>query len=390
MSELCPSDQCTSCMACFNACPFGAINISETSLSAKVPSVDTDKCRNCGLCEKSCPIINKRELRYPRSAVALYTKDPVDVCTCASGGAATVFSRNIILEGGVVYGATAVGGYPKFIRIDELSGLDKLKGSKYVYCDPQKIYCAVKSDLKSRRKCLFVGTPCDVAGLLNYLGKKYDELYTIDLICHGTPPFEYLLQHLKNKGLDISNIGNITFRGNIDFHTVAYDKKGKIVYKCNQYEDEYFTAFMKGVMFRPVCYECQFACSERVSDITIGDFWGAPNAILNGYNGKISVALLNTEKGLKIFDDVKADVNWEYRDVNEVIVGNCQLREPSAWNKNAAEFYYAYKKSHSVSVAFKNSGIADTIRKNKVRRYLLAIPKLIRNLISNICKYQLQ
>lgn len=381
MPKLCSYDQCMSCLACFNACPFGAISVIETSLSVKVPTIDADKCKNCGLCEKSCPIINERELLYPHDAVALYTKDANDICTCASGGAATAFSRKIIVAGGVVYGATSVGGYPKFIRVDELSGLDLLKGSKYVYCDPQQIYRTVKTDLNFGRKCLFVGTPCEVAALLNYLGKKYDELYTIDLICHGTPPFEYLRQHLQNNGINASNVGNITFRGSIDFHTVVYDKRGKIIYKCNQYEDEYFAAFMKGVMFRPACYNCQFACSKRVSDITIGDFWGAAKGILNGYNGKISVALLNTKKSLRLFDEIKADVNWEYRDISEAIAGNSQLRKPSVLNKNAVKFFDTYKKSSSVSDAFRNSGIRNITRKNKVRRLLLTIPKLIRILI---------
>lgn len=381
MPKLCSYDQCTSCMACFNACPFGAISVIETSLSAKVPTIDVEKCKNCGLCEKSCPVINKRNLLYPQGAVALYTKDADDICTCASGGAATAFSRKIIADGGVVYGSTSVGGYPKIIRVDELSGLEQLKGSKYVYCDPQQIYNAVKVDLNLDRKCLFVGTPCEVAGLLNYLGKEYDGLYTVDLICHGTPPFEYLKQHLQNKGINASDVGNITFRGNIDFNTVVYDKKGKIIYKCDQYEDEYFAAFMKGVMFRPACYNCQFACSERVSDITIGDFWGAAKGILNGYNGKISVALLNTKKGLRLFDEIKADVNWEYRDISEAIAGNSQLRKPSVLNKNAVKFFDTYKKSSSVSDAFRNSGIRNITRKNKVRRLLLTIPKLIRKLI---------
>lgn len=381
MPKLCSYDQCTSCMACFNACPFGAISVIETPLSAKVPTIDAEKCKKCGLCEKSCPVINKRILLYPQEAVALYTKNANDIRTCASGGAATAFSRKIIADGGVVYGATSVGGYPKITRVDELLGLEQLKGSKYVYCDPQQIYSAVKTDLNLGRKCLFVGTPCEVAALLNYLGKKYDGLYTVDLICHGTPPFEYLRQHLQNKGIKVSNVGNITFRGSIDFHLVVYDKNGKIIYKCNQYEDEYFAAFMKGVMFRSACYNCQFACSERVSDITIGDFWGVEKGILNGYNGKISVALLNTEKGLRLFDKIKADVIWEYRDISEAIAGNCQLRKPSVWNKNAVDFFDAYEKYNFVSVAFRKSGIRNITRKNKVRRFLLTIPKLIRNLI---------
>lgn len=380
MPNLCSDKQCVSCLACYNACQFGAISIAENALSVKIPVVNTERCKNCGLCEKSCPIINSPVFNEPQKALAVYSKNDSDKRICASGGAATVFSRDILNSGGIVYGATSYGGYPKFIQISKANELKLLVGSKYVYCDPCKIYAQVGKDLKAGRKCLFIGVPCNVAGLLSYLGKQYDNLLTIDLICHGTPPFAYLSKHLIAKNIDVTTLGNITFRGELDFQLAAYDRNNQIIYKCNQYEDEYFAAFMRGVMFRPVCYSCQYAKRERVSDITIGDFWGISKDALDNYDGKISVALLNTEKGRALFDASSDKFVWEERSIDEAVYNNPQLNRPSCSWVAATLFHAAYMETSSITTAFRKSGIKRIVRKNKFRWMILYIPKLIRNL----------
>ena len=381
MPSLCLNDQCTSCLACFNACPFGAISITENSLSVKVPTVDNELCRNCGLCENSCPILNVTTFNEPQKAIALYSKKDYDKRTCASGGAATVFSREIIIRGGVVYGATSHGGYPKYIRVSTENELELLKGSKYVYCDPGKVYVKIREDLLAGKICLFIGTPCNVAGLYSFLRKDYKTLFTVDLICHGTPPYAYLKKHLMSKSVNLDEIKSISFRGSIDFHTTVFNHDGKIIYKRNQYEDEYFSAFMKGVMFRPSCYKCPYARKERVSDITIGDFWGISKGALNNYMGKISLAMINTDKGGILFDMSKLSFVWEQRSVEEAVLGNIQLQKPSRWIKEAQIFHDCYIEASSIQKAFKQSGILGLVFKNKLRRISLIIPKLIRNLI---------
>lgn len=368
-------------MACYNACHFGAISIVENSISAKVPQVNVEQCKNCGLCEKVCPVINAPVLNSPQKAYALYLNDNAYRRNCASGGAATAFSKEIINREGVVYGATSYGGYPKFIRVSTLNDLELLKGSKYVYCDPGLIYAQVKKDLVAGTICLFIGTPCDVGGLLTFLRRKYDNLFTIDLVCHGTPPYAYLKKHLESKSVNIDSVGNITFRGDIDFHTTIFNHENSIIYKRNQYEDEYFAAFMKGVMFRPSCYVCSFARKERVSDITIGDFWGISKGALNNYKGKISLALINTEKGKALFENSKTSFVWEEREIMEALLGNEQLQRPSKWTQEAKTFHESYIKDGSIKNAFKSSGIESIINKNKVKRLVFFIPKLIRKLI---------
>ena len=151
---LCSHEQCTSCMVCYNACPFDAISFVETELSVQVPQIDSEKCRHCALCEKVCPVLNVPKLNYPKRCIALYAKLDMDRQTCASGGAATTFSRYFIKNGGVVYGATANGGYPKFIRVSDIQDLELLKGSKYVYCVPESVYKFVKQDLQANKQVL--------------------------------------------------------------------------------------------------------------------------------------------------------------------------------------------------------------------------------------------
>jgi Coenzyme F420-reducing hydrogenase, beta subunit len=371
-------------MVCYNACPFDAISFVETELSVQVPQIDSEKCRHCALCEKVCPVLNVPKLNYPKRCIALYAKLDMDRQTCASGGAATTFSRYFIKNGGVVYGATANGGYPKFIRVSDIQDLELLKGSKYVYCVPESVYKFVKQDLQANKQVLFIGLPCNVAALENFLKKDYDNLFTIDLICHGAPPFAYLREHLRSKRVSIKDVDNITFRGELDFYTTAYDKNRKILYKQSQYEDEYFSAFMRGYIFRPSCYQCLFAKSERISDITVGDFWGITKEALNNYTGKISVALLNTGKGVKLFDLTSELFVWEQRNIEEAINGNQQLSKPSSpGSKQKRELFKdTYCKNKSVTEAFKICGIKKFVFKNKVKRYVLVIfNKLTKNLL---------
>ena len=382
--KLCSAEKCNSCMACANACPFGAIATTINKYGANQPEIISDKCVECGLCQKVCVEKHDFEFSYPLKAMALYVKSDFDRKTCASGGAATAFSRYVISKGGCVFGATSEGGYPHYIKVDNQNDLELLKGSKYVYCDPLQIYKDVKTELSDDRLCLFIGTPCNVAGLLSLLNKKYSNLITIDLICHGTPPFSYLKEHIENHVGDYSKVANFTFRGKDDFFLTIFDKHGHVIYKQSQYEDEYFMSFMKGFMFRPVCYECQFAQEKRISDITIGDFWNISNDALNGYNGKISVALLNSEKGCSFFNDCKSVFYFEERSVIEAINGNDQLRHPSIYNKERDYFLDYYLKNKSIKKTFIGMGILNKCRLNKFRRYFLYVPKLLRKFLMNI------
>ena len=379
--ELCSLDKCSSCLACYNSCPFSAINIEYNSYGDMQPVITRQRCKDCLICQKVCPEKAHHKLQHSKIALALYTKNEFDKKTCSSGGAATTFSRYIISNGGVVFGATSVGGYPHFIKADSMDALEDIKGSKYVYSDPGKIYQEVKNELQTGKLCLFIGTPCNVGGLLGYLKKDYSNLITIDLICHGTPPFSYLKEHIESKVGDYSRVGNFTFRGINDFYLTIYDKSNNVIYRREQYEDEYFMAFMQGFIFRPVCYDCQYAQNMRVSDITIGDFWNLGVGALNNYNGKVSLALLNTNKSICFWDKCKCDFNYEERHIDEAINGNDQLRHPSPKGKQREDFIKLYLEHNSIQKAFLKMGIISQSHKNMIRRYILYIPRFVKRLI---------
>ena len=317
-------------MACYNACSFDAIKIITDSLGSLIPFIDKQQCKQCGKCVSVCPVINSPELHEAKEAIALYTKNSEDKKTCASGGVATSLARKIIQAGGVVFGTGfSDEGMPVYKKAEVEEQLEEFKGSKYVYCFPSKIYCEIKQELKSGKPCLFVGTPCHVAGLKGYLGQEYENLITIDLICHGTPPYIYLKQYINQLGISEKSISKVSFRGENDFFLVVYNKELKKVYSKKLDEDVYFHSFMNGMILRDICRKCNYTKKERVSDITIGDFWGISKNALNGYKGKISVALPNTEKGIDFLAKHADCFCMEKRNLEEAVSGNAQLIRPS-------------------------------------------------------------
>lgn len=378
--ELCPPHNCLSCQACVNACPFHAIKMEEDDLGIKLPRIMIDRCKNCGLCKKACPVLSPVNRNTPRKAIALYSKDKTDVRTCSSGGAATAISRYFITKlKGAVFGAAFIDGYPQYIKVEKVEELELLKGSKYVFCDPQYIYQEVKESLKEETKCLFIGLPCHVAALRRYLNKVYDNLYTIDLICHGTPPFAYLKQHVISKCISFDDVSTISFRGKEDFKLVICKRKNGVLYKRDNEEDEYFTAFMDGMIHREICYRCEYACLQRVSDMTIGDFWGLDSSALNSYRGKKSLALLNTKKGETLFNSVMHLFVWEERSVDEAYNGNEQLRRPTGQTIKREIFSRLYKQGICWKDICVELGLKQRCTNKRIKNIILLLPRKIKH-----------
>ena len=203
MMEICRKEDCTGCWACVNSCLHNAISMREEKLGHLYPLVNSDKCINCGLCIKICPANNSKTLCNPKTAYAGWDKNELEYKSSTSGGAASAFARYIIKNGGIVYGCACLENVDiRHIRIDKEDDLYKLKGSKYVQSNIYDSYRSVKNDLCDNREVLFIGTPCQIAGLKSYLRKEYEKLYLVDLICHGVPSqklFNYYLEYLSNK-----------------------------------------------------------------------------------------------------------------------------------------------------------------------------------------------
>lgn len=320
---------CSGCNACAEVCPKYCIEMLPDKKGFFYPKVDTVTCIDCGACEKVCPFQDGNiKLNAPLTAYAAWNKDREQYLASSSGGAAYVFSSHIIKRGGVVYGCTSEGMHIRHIRVDSLSELSKLQGSKYVQSDVRGVFSQVKADLKAGKPVLFISTPCQVAGLKNYIKRIPEDLYLIDLICHGVPSQQMLHEHI-NHILNGHSAERLSFRKGQLFHIELKDRCGT-VYSSEPHKDMYYRAFLGGISYRESCYECPFACKERVSDITIGDFWGLqdvtslPLEISEG----ISVLLSSSEKGRALLDAVKSAMRIYERSVEEAVTGNNQLRFP--------------------------------------------------------------
>ena len=319
------------------------------SLGHLYPKIIQDSCIDCGLCQKSCPALNPLEQIKPGTAYAAWSKDEEDYKTSTSGGAASVLSQYVLAQGGVVYGCAMLPDIEvKHIRIDSIDDIKKLKGSKYVQSSIVDIIPSLKTDVKVGRNTLFIGTPCQVAAIKKLFKEQPENLLLVDLICHGVPSVSILKKHV-HKVANYSCYDNIIFREGTGICVVVV-VDGQIVYrqplKSPRYKDWYINTFIDGYTYRDSCYKCRYACPERVSDITIGDFWGLgkhnPADDIPPHPNGCSVILPTTGKGLKVVNAISEEMNIFKRDVEEAVSGNDQLKFPSPYNRRKKIFRKLY------------------------------------------------
>lgn len=355
MKEICSIDKCTGCSACFNICGKSAIKMSEDACGYIHPQIDQDACVDCGSCVKVCPVNTKVTLRYPQKCYAATVQSDKELASCASGGIATELSRYIIEKGGVVYGCSGKDiRNVCHVRVDKLEDVELLKGSKYVQSFIGRIYRDVKVDLKNDRLVLFVGTPCQIAGLQNFLElKDYPNLITADLVCHGVPSQKMLNDNINLYCRNNENI-SVCFRQKEQLSS-KYNPQRRIMYgwyyktehmkaKVKYYKDPYMLGFLAPLTLRSNCYICRYANISRCSDFTLGDFWGLSDdaGFING-NG-VSAVLINTDKAAGLWSKVSERCICVQRDIVEAQKGNGQLQVPSRVHENYNKFIYLYPK----------------------------------------------
>ena len=362
--QICPSDKCSACFACMNKCAKNAIGVTKDIYGRTLPMIDPQKCVQCGMCKKVCPVNQPVKLTTPLKCYAAVRKDEKEHKKSASGGIGAVIAERIINEGGVAYGAAfeADGNSVilKHTKAKTLKEAEKFRGSKYVQSDIGLIYRDVLSELKTGKKVLFTGTPCQIGGLKNYLGKDYNNLYCVDLICHGVPPMEYLRQHLETVAKD-KKVTDVTFRiGKRDF--VLFVKSGREdVYTIFRDQDTYYKSFICAQNFRENCYQCSYACPNRCSDISIGDYWLDKKTLKHSMSGKITVVTANTDKGQSIVGEIKSDVIIEERDYEEAKQLNGQLNRPSTRYFDRDLFLDVFKNTQNIEQSINSTSVRKDI-----------------------------
>lgn len=333
MTSICEDRMCAGCMACVDICPTGAVTV-DPGIDFYRPAIDRGKCVDCGRCTQVCQQRNPAESKEPVAWYQGWALDPAVRAASSSGGFATAISRSFVSSGGAVCACAFSGGRFGFEIVEDLDGVNCFRGSKYVKSDPSGAYGQVRALLRAERKVLFIGLPCQVSAMRNFVGEKLqNNLYTIDLICHGTPSPQLLEAFLKECGSSLSAIRDITFRRKSNLYDggigTMVDELGVI--------DRYLIAFLNSLDYTENCYFCTYAGMERVSDLTLGDSWGSE--LQDEIGSGISLALCQTEKGEALLHD--SELKLLPVDVERAVFYNSQLRESPRRSKERDRFLRA-------------------------------------------------
>lgn len=304
--------KCCGCKACVQRCPKSCISLVTDECGFYYPKVNLNKCIDCGLCEAVCPVINKGVARLPIDQYWGVNKDEEIRMTSSSGGIFYAIATEIIRQGGYVAGAVFNEKWlAQHVVTDSIKGLTAFKGSKYIQSDICQVYLETEKLLKSGKKVLFSGTPCQVAGLKGFLRKPYENLLCVDIVCHGVPSpmvWKDYVTEITGKTSYWKYIDSITFKdkskswGQYALDIRFHDDKGKgEVLNQSTKENMYTVCFLRNYTLRPSCFECPAKAGRSGSDITLGDFWGINSFYpeLNDEKGS-SVVMCYTEKGIEL------------------------------------------------------------------------------------------
>ena len=357
---------CTGCGACADACPVSCISMNLSEEGFLFPSIDESRCIGCDACGKACHVLNPPEKRSPERAFAAWSTDDSVRTSSSSGGVYSVLGEYVLGNGGVISGCRFDRDMVlKHELCEQPDGTVRFRGSKYVQCFTDGIYRKIKDTLASGRTVLFTATPCQVAGLLTYLGRPYDNLVTCDLVCHGIPSQKifrsYLERHHLSPDPDRSVIAFRDLKGWGDFY-IRISEQDDIKWRSDDTNNEFLRAFLSGCDYNEACYACPYASMERTGDLTLADFWGlGKNTPFDGDPSKgCSLILVNTEKGRKLLQSVQDKLFLEERTPEEARQGNGQLRNPAPRQPMRDTFY----KMNWAEIAPKiNYGKASPLRK---------------------------
>lgn len=329
-------EHCTGCMACVQKCPRQCISMVEGEFGFLYPQVNREQCVDCHFCEQICPVNKDVERPTVQKAFAVVHKNPDVVNDSTSGGAFTAFAKLMLQKSGVIYGCSMDNFQVHHIRVDKEEKLIRLRGSKYVQSNTEDTYRQAESDLRNGKTVLYSGTPCQIAGLKKFLGKPYENLFTIDIICHGVGSQKYFDKFLDDLARRLGKVLEIKFRSkryvgwSCGGMVVSLSEKGnKNVQPFYNHENYYYSYFLSGDIYRKSCYSCPYASMERQGDITLGDFWGVESLKLtiNSYRG-CSLVLANSEKGERVLKQL-SDIECVEVKLKDAMKHNSQLVHPS-------------------------------------------------------------
>lgn len=371
---------CAGCEACANVCPRGAIEMTADAEGFYYPRIDKRKCVECGRCDRTCPVLNAPERpSKPPIAIAAVNRDWNVRRKSSSGGTFTALAEIVLKRGGIIFGAAFDEQWNVVhISVDAIDGLDRLRGSKYVQSRIGDVYRRVKAALDSDRDVMFVGTPCQIAGLKNFLGRDHDRLTLVDTACKGITPPVLWKTYVDYRGRG-HEIVNVNFR---DKQSGWENSFFKIVYRdCPHYsaelnKDLFGQGFGLGLTLRPSCSACHFKGSARISDITLADFWGVRKVQPEMFDNRgTSLVLIHSDKGARLINET--NLIRRQTDLSKAVENNPCLITSFPADERRAEFFKALATPNANPIAVLDQFYLYDYRKEAQRLAALLKPQKI-------------
>lgn len=343
-----PLECCTGCYACVNICPRKCITMKIENQNFSAPRIDTQRCVACGMCEGGCPVLHMPEINIKTTGYAMKSRNERDRRKSTSGGVFSLLAEYVIKEGGVVYGVAYAPDFSAHhIAITERQELSLLQGAKYTQSVIGKCFSKIKSQLRSECLVLFSGTPCQCAGLKSFLGKKYSNLITVDIICHGVPSpkvwqayIDYRSQK-ENNGVRPQRINmrsKVSGWSRYGYSTEFDYGNGKITHIHNS-QDLFMQAFIGNICLRNSCSNCKTKGVERCTDFTLGDYWGIWNQHPEFDDNKgTSVVFVHSQKGREILEQLSDKIDCLEVNLEDACKENSSLMNSSKPHPGREEF----------------------------------------------------
>lgn len=340
---------CCGCEACFNACPKNSIEMRFDDEGFLYPHVNQDTCIDCGLCEKVCPIINHvpRKENNKQQAYLLQHKDDEICMQSTAGGAFTGIASYVIEHGGIVFGVEMTKDFTvRHISVDDIEDLKKLRNSKYVQSRVGTSYKEVKKELQTGRMVCFSGTPCQIEGLRYYLGKDYDNLILVDVVCRAVPSPGVWKRYIENEAEKRGKISSIKFRDKTLGYQYSTIKivNDKGVSRDGSESHPWLRMFLSGMIIRPSCTSCRFRGAYRNSDFTIWDCFPSYE-----YDKSFDVTrgttrmLVHTHKGGKIITEIVQNYKIKEFEPNVILGDVKEVFSSPTFHKDRESFFKDYK-----------------------------------------------
>lgn len=355
MIQITNKNHCCGCSACAQICPKQCIAMMPDSEGFCYPKINETICVKCGLCEKVCPMLKSQNMQGQVHAWAAYCKEDKIRLASSSGGIFSLLAEEILEEGGVVFGAAFDGQMMvHHVAVESVRDLERLRGSKYLQSRIENSYADVKAYLAADRKVLFSGTACQIAGLLHFLGRPYEKLWTVDVLCHGVPTPTLWKNYLseQNRAFKMP-VRQISFRDKSQGwkkYQMAWKVEGGEIYRQPASRNPYMRLFLSNICLRPSCYDCHFKGFPRVSDLTLGDCWGVEQHSPEMDDDKgTSVVIVNTEKGNTLREKIAGRCVWKEEKLDVLLPPTADSRKSVQPHPNRRRFFLLMVEDKPVS-----------------------------------------